>query len=446
MVSRSKAWRLTQRRQSRKSVKSAGKEWLLTLTASCRFPFHIPHVSIPTIHTYAHVPILHTPIPPFQIIQSADQLSVSNDAIVGLLKGAAEVLSQLPHEKVTAGMRGLVQLQITPLLELTQSSHLGKVGTSGDPALWMDRLTALFRSCSIEMDSGQQSHPCQPVVEELWPVIAAVVTTYQSDDKIMERTCRCVRFILRCLGKYSYSILTPLVELAIQVYKSHHQSCFLYLGSIIVDEFGSDPNYQQGLLFMLVAFAEVSFPLLSGPTGLIDNPDTIDDIFRLCSRFIQHVPETFLASPVAPASIQCALAASVLDHRDAFSSVMKFFRDLLTLGKNGDLIEADKMQRQAVVSSFIAEHGATIMDRLVQGYVTLPTYMLTESTEVLWTFLEQSKEVCMTLLQSSIEKLPVRSTMKVMADQQTAIILSVSRCDDVEKLYPVIKDLARLYR
>jgi hypothetical protein len=417
-------------------------------------------------------------------------------------------------------MRGLVQLQITPLLELTQSSHLGKVGTSGDPALWMDRLTALFRSCSIEMDSGQQSHPCQPVVEELWPVIAAVVTTYQSDDKIMERTCRCVRFILRCLGKYSYSILTPLVELAIQVYKSHHQSCFLYLGSIIVDEFGSDPNYQQGLLFMLVAFAEVSFPLLSGPTGLIDNPDTIDDIFRLCSRsvkillptlsnliglpqaifllpcmsqftcnifaalsldflvflvhsslaifllpflsifcrftasnftasffrFIQHVPETFLASPVAPASIQCALAASVLDHRDAFSSVMKFFRDLLTLGKNGDLIEADKMQRQAVVSSFIAEHGATIMDRLVQGYVTLPTYMLTESTEVLWTFLEQSKEVCMTLLQSSIEKLPVRSTMKVMADQQTAIILSVSRCDDVEKLYPVIKDLARLYR
>ena len=82
-------------------------------------------------------------------------------------------------------------------------------------------------------------------------------------------------------------------------------------------------------------------------------------------------------------------------------------------------IEADKMQRQAVVSSFIAEHGPTIMDRkfsksislvvriisfspplslsipkgLVQGFVTLPTYMLTESTEVLWTFLEQSKEV-----------------------------------------------------
>ena len=76
----------------------------------------------------------------------------------------------------------------------------------------------------------------------------------------------------------------------------------------------------------------------------------------------------------------------------------------------------------------------------------------------------------MSLLQSSIEKLPVRSTMKVTAEQQTTIILSVSRyvymlfvlqmngynagafctlcdrCDDVNKLYPVVKDLARLYR
>ena len=41
---------------------------------------------------------------------------------------------------------------------------------------------------------------------------------------------------------------------------------------------------------------------------------------------------------MADASLQCALAASVLDHRDAFSSVMKFFRDMLTLRKNEDLV------------------------------------------------------------------------------------------------------------
>ena len=121
---------------------------------------------------------------------------------------------------------------------------------------------------------------------------------------------------------------------------------------------------------------------------------------------------------------------------------------------------------------------------LVQGFVALPTYMLTESTEVLWTFLQQSKEVnqlvsnrvkwcrnringcqfvlsnciswcqialsgvtlalsgitvasagviylsiqvCLDLLQSSIQKLPVKSTMKVTSEQQAAIIISISR-------------------
>ena len=54
-----------------------------------------------------------------QIIQSADQLSVSNDAIVGLLKGAAEVLSRMPHEQITAGMRGLCQMQTAALVQVS---------------------------------------------------------------------------------------------------------------------------------------------------------------------------------------------------------------------------------------------------------------------------------------------------------------------------------------
>ena len=54
-----------------------------------------------------------------QIIQSADQLSVSNDAIVGLLKGAAEVLSRMPHEQITVGMRGLCQMQTAALVQVS---------------------------------------------------------------------------------------------------------------------------------------------------------------------------------------------------------------------------------------------------------------------------------------------------------------------------------------
>lgn len=34
---------------------------------------------------------------------------------------------------------------------------------------------------------------------------------YQSDVRIIERCCRCIRFAIRCLGKNSATLLTPLV-------------------------------------------------------------------------------------------------------------------------------------------------------------------------------------------------------------------------------------------
>ena len=46
----------------------------------------------------------------------------------------------------------------------------------------------------------------------------------------------------------------------------------------------------------------------------------------------------FLASPVATTVIQCSLAACVTHHRDAFNSVMKFFRDLLRVAREEEVV------------------------------------------------------------------------------------------------------------
>ena len=36
---------------------------------------------------------------------------------------------------------------------------------------------------------------------------------------------------------------------------------------------------------MLQVYAEISLPMLAGPSGLIEHPDTVDDMFRLCARY-----------------------------------------------------------------------------------------------------------------------------------------------------------------
>lgn len=70
----------------------------------------------------------------------------------------------------------------------------------------------------------------------------------------------------------------------VTLYSQHQHSCFLYLGSILVNEYASEPGCIQGLLEMLQAFITPTFTLLQENNGLKNHPDTVEDLFRLCSR------------------------------------------------------------------------------------------------------------------------------------------------------------------
>ena len=48
-------------------------------------------------------------------------------------------------------------------------------------------------------------------------------------SRIMERTCRTLRFVIRCIGVQSNIIAEELVLLLVSLYGLHSHSCFLYL-------------------------------------------------------------------------------------------------------------------------------------------------------------------------------------------------------------------------
>lgn len=104
-------------------------------------------------------------------------------------------------------------------------------------------------------------------------MLSQTLNTHQADNRIVERCCRCLRFAVRCVGKGSASLLQPLVTQVrhlwaelhlcsgclswlcvcqmVSVYQVYPHSCFLYLGSILVDEYGMEEGCRQGLLDML---------------------------------------------------------------------------------------------------------------------------------------------------------------------------------------------------
>ncbi len=62
-----------------------------------------------------------------------------------------------------------------------------------------------------------------------------------------------------------------------------------------------------------------------------------DSVICVC-RYLQRCPNVFLQCSVVATVTQCALACCTLGHRDAFSSVMKYFRDLLHLPRDEGLV------------------------------------------------------------------------------------------------------------
>ncbi|KAA0720943.1 Transportin-3 Importin-12 [Triplophysa tibetana] len=380
------------------------------------------------------------------IARSLDSFALSTEAAVGLLKGTALVLARLPLERIAECLNDLCAVQVMALKKLlAQDSGSGKLS---DPTVWLDRLAVIFRHTNPIVENGQ-THPCQKVIQEIWPVMSETLNAHRGDNRIVERCCRCLRFAVRCVGKGSASLLQPLVTQMVGVYQVYPHSCFLYLGSILVDEYGMEEGCRQGLLDMLQALCMPTFQLLEQPNGLRNHPDTVDDLFRLATRFVQRSPVTLLGSSIIIHIIQCAIAATTLDHRDANCSVMKFIRDLIHTGVTNDH-EDDFELRKRLIGQAMEQHGQQLVTQLINTCCfCLPPYTLPDVAEVLWEIMVFDRPTFCRWLEAALKGLPKETAggaISVTHKQLTDFHKQVTSAEECKQVCWAIREFTRLYR
>ncbi|XP_030197001.1 transportin-3 isoform X1 [Gadus morhua] len=381
------------------------------------------------------------------IARALDSFALSTEAAVGLLKGTALVLARLPLEKIAECLSDLCAVQVMALKKLLAQNPTN--GKTADPTVWLDRLAVIFRHTNPIVENGQ-THPCQKVIQEIWPVLSETLNTHQADNRIVERCCRCLRFAVRCVGKGSASLLQPLVTQMVSVYQVYPHSCFLYLGSILVDEYGMEDGCRQGLMDMLQALCMPTFQLLEQPLGLRNHPDTVDDLFRLATRFVQRSPVTLLSSGIIVHIIQCAIAATTLDHRDANCSVMKFVRDLIHTGVSNDHEEDFELRKQ-LIGQAMEQHGQQLVTQLMHTCCfCLPAYTLPDVAEVLWEIMVFNRPTFCRWLEVALKGLPkettggaVTVTHKQLTDFHKQVTSSAEECKQV---CWAIREFTRLFR
>lgn len=86
-------------------------------------------------------------------ISQVDTFAINNNAVIGLLKGVAAIVSYIPHQDALPALRQICLLQVKPLLDLMETDAVPVKGTKTDPVLWLDRLASVFRHTVIGINS-----------------------------------------------------------------------------------------------------------------------------------------------------------------------------------------------------------------------------------------------------------------------------------------------------
>ncbi|RWS07621.1 transportin-3-like protein [Dinothrombium tinctorium] len=370
------------------------------------------------------------------LIQICSQLDLilNENAAHNLLQCCSTIISTSNESQSRQQQEQLIVQLLSPHLTKLKDIVTGKeVGTSrSDPVIYLDRIASVFRNLRlipVPESENMATFPLkQTINDQMWPLIHQILTqtSVSGDSRIVERSCRCLRFVIRCLKPYW--LLQPVATTIVSLYQQYPKhSSYLYLASILADEFlsvsdevkGLTPEQMEeinnGLISMLNAFCLSTFQLLTAPECQLRNhPDTIDDFFRLCTRFLQKNATKFLTESMLDSIINLTIASIQLNHREANNSVTKFLIELLDAGKS---VSSEPKAKQAITRLLHEQDiGQKLMDALINcALFGLPSYFVPDMAEILWELITWDRAAVEKWLANTLKNVPTENKAGVVS-------------------------------
>lgn len=298
---------------------------------------------------------------------------------------------------------------------------------NGQPHLPLDRISTMFRY--LRRPKNQVAH--EATVRQLLPLLADCLNKWQADYRIVERICKCLRFIIRFLGSNSGPILEVMASSFVQVFTTHRHSVFLYLTSILVDEIGE--QYSSDLQKLFEALAGPTLEKLNEEDGLRQNPDHVDDWCRLAARMAEKTSEHFYSGNAIQAAVDSALAATKLDHRDASASVYKFFFQIIDTAP-------DNIYESLLINLFYFPLEAIVFD--------VPAYQSNDVAELFFAMKSRNRHSFKIAAENGLTRLTAHPKAKFGAnqDQLNHFADDLIRTDSVHSIHSCLRDFCKLYK
>ena len=373
-------------------------------------------------------------------------------------EGVAAIIAVQPIEKIYESLKMFCDPVMRRIMSLAQNA----TDDAGQKAVadHLQLITIFVQLVSPYVAPGDPN-PAVKYCQEILPALAMIATNFPTSSPILERVCRCWRYMVISYRIAMAPLLPTLAQNLAHGFQASRQGCFLWATDAIIREFSEgaeyvDPNtseavyqfYEQQVVVFLRILNELS------PAEL---PDVIEDFFRLATDAVRFYPQKTLCSSLASPTFEAAISALALQQIDPLIATLHYIRDILSFGAEkpptsefngsaGKPLSSAGALRDAV-KQLLVSLGALLVQRVLTGMMfSFPEECFPDASAILLALFDLLPQPSAEWVQATLQLLPSGSLKTGEGNKLMKGISEKIQKGEIRKVRVLLQDFTNSYR
>lgn len=310
--------------------------------------------------------------------------------------------------------------------------------------------------------SPDQENPAVKYCQEILPVMSAIAENFTSSTPILERVCRCWRYMVL---SYRTAILPLLPTLAQQLasgFENSRQGCFLWATDSVLREFANGAEFVDAAtsqaIYNFFEQQALAFLRIMNDLPPDDLPDVIEDFFRLLMDALIYYHTSLLPAPVCGPILSAAISALTLQQQAPLSATLHFLLDFLSYGtdhpNSSSFDETSNTARvinspeiQQCVTRLVAEQGEMLTQRILTGMMfSFPRDCFQDASSVMLALFEVMPQAVAGWVQNTIGMLPAGTVKAGEGERLMNSVATKLQQGETRKVRVLLQDFTNSYR
>jgi transportin-3 len=376
-----------------------------------------------------------------------------------ITEGVASVIAKQPRENLYASFKACCGPVITRLMGMAEAAT-----DKAQKLAIADRLNLVttFIQWVTPYIEPTQEHPVVKYCAEIFDILSIICERFIAFVPIVERVCRCWRYMVLSYRTHTASLLPSLAEKLSKGFETSRQGCFLWATDSIVREFSDvnevvDANTTEAI-YQFYERQATNFLRALNDLPPEELPDVIEDFFRLTTDVLMYHSTRLVPSLLMPPILSAASTSLTLLKEEPLIATLHFLRDFLAYGTEdapASTFDADGQYRarpnppeiQSRVRELVAAEGENMTQRCLTGMMyTFPADCFPDASGVLLALFQLLPAQVVQWTANTVNMLPPGSIAPAEQERLIRNIRQRIEGGEVRKVRSLLQDFTNNYR